>query len=53
MGGRHDGLRHRLARVNGIVLHRDSCHRGPTDEDGNLLTVPEAYRLAGIGPALL
>jgi len=53
MGRRHAGLRHRLARVNGIGLHRDCRYRGPTDKDGNLLTVPEGYRLAGIGPALL
>jgi len=53
MGRRHDGLRHLLARVNGIGLHRDSCYRGPTDKDDNLLTVPEGYRLAGICPALL
>jgi len=53
MGRRHDGLRHRLARVNGIGLHRDSRYRGLTDKDGNLLTVLEGYRLAGIGPALL
>jgi len=53
IGRRHDGLRHRLARVNGIGLHLVSHYRGPTDKDGNLLTVPEGYRLAGIGLALL
>jgi len=53
MGSRHDGLPHRLARVNGIGLHRDSRYRGLTDKEGNLLTVPEGYRLGGIGPALL
>jgi len=53
MGWRHDGLRHRLARVNGNRLHRDSRYRGPTDEDGNQPTVLERYRLAVIGPALL
>jgi len=53
IGRRHDGLHHPLSRVNGIGLHRDSRHRGLTDKDGNLLTVPEGYRLAGIGSALL
>jgi len=53
IGRRHDGLRHRLARVNGIRLHRDSRYCGPTDKDANVLTVPEGYRLAGIGTALL
>jgi hypothetical protein len=43
MGRHHDGLRHRLARVNGIGLHRDPHYRGQTDIDGNLLTVPEGY----------
>ena len=52
MGRRHDGLPHRLAGVNGIRLHRDSCYCGPTDKDGNLITVPQGYRLAEIGPAL-
>jgi len=52
MGRRHDGLRHPLGRVNGIGLHQDSRYRRPTGKDGNLLTVLEGYRLAGIGPAL-
>jgi hypothetical protein len=53
MGWRHDGVHHRLDRVNGIWLHRDPRYRGPTDKDGNLLTVPEGYRLVRIGPAFL
>jgi len=48
MGRRHEALCHRIAIVNGIGLHQDSPHRAPTDKDGNLLTVPEVYQLAGI-----
>jgi hypothetical protein len=53
MGWRHDGLNHQLGRVNGIGLHQDPRYRGPTDKDGNQLTVPERYRLGRIGPAFL
>ena len=53
MGRDHDGLCHRLARVNGMGLHQDSRYRGPTDKDGNLLTMWKGYWLAGIGAALL
>jgi len=53
MGRRHNGLHHRLPRVNGIGLHRDSRYCRPSDKDGNLVTVPEGYRLAGIGLALV
>jgi hypothetical protein len=53
MGRRHNGLRHRIASVGGIRLHRDSRQCGPTDKDRNLHTVVEGFRLTGIGPALL
>ena len=53
MGRRHNGLCYWFARVNGIGLLRDSCHCRQTDKDGNRLTMPEGYQLAGIGPALL
>jgi hypothetical protein len=41
MGRRHDRLRDQLTIVNNNGLHRDSRCRGPTDNDDNLLTLPE------------
>jgi len=37
MGRRHNGVHHRLARVNGFGLHRDSRHPELTAKDGTCL----------------
>jgi len=53
IGTHQDRVRYRLARLNGIGLHWDSQYCGPPDNDGNVHIMPEEYRLAGIGLALL
>jgi len=45
LGGTDHGLRYRLARVNGVGIHRDPGNCRPFDQNGNLPPLQKGYWL--------